>query len=1344
MNTKKNYLVKRIFSLVLAFALMVSGITVPVQAATAVPAENATQQETKAADVIEINTAADLEGKDPSGNYVLTADITLDSTRQQFQDFTGTFDGKGHTVTFVGGRKAAYYLFRNVEKGAVVKNVRFVGTLRDTDMTSTQKGPCGNSIRGTIINCVTEMEEGTYVCGFGKTLDGGTISNCLSLSNGKGGILTANYTAGKVENTYWKEGLRGTDVIPADAKTNSGAKTDAELRSAELLAALNQNRGADGSEWIMGNGHPVLKAGTPAEQNAQVDKTPLEDAIKNAEALVQSHYDKDSWEKLQATVAAAKAVLSKEGLTQDEVAEEVKKLEASVQDLVEVPYVYFKYDNGKTKEMDENNTFTLSALDAGTFVLGGTEKNAKWECETTIDYVNKHHWLSTTGRYQPRHVEKVDARVVDADNTQNVIKEFKINNVASNVEELKVFVGNQEISVDKPYEVQGSSKVTVNVKGKVNGEWVSITSSSALEFDKVSGKGIIRTGGTFQVDNNSEAIFKVVLLDSGLEAQFKGVSNVVHLEGFELTVPKVWYIHEWNGLGNYYLGIMIGDRPGIDFQCKFTPQNAGNKRLLWKSLTPDVANYMEAFQNGIIPEKAGIAKFEVTSEDNPKLKQDVEIEFRYKNPLESATVEKDSFTMKEGEYQDIDIATVPEHASEQRFNWTYSEDGIVRIGDAVNIDPTNVGTPKWTTHTLTALKAGVVKVKGTPLDTTKGCKPVEFTVTVTKDGETPVVVDFVKVAKEGIKHGVEALRTMSMEKYSDEWTIFSALRAGDKVPQEKLDKYYKSVEEKLAKDLKDMSPRDLDRIVITLEAMGKDPSHVGGINLFEELYNSKVIGKDTSNSAIWTLIALDGWKTPIPKDATWTREKLIERILTFQTPEGAFGLTDNKTYSVDMTGMALQSLAPYYKDAKYPEVTAAVDKALDFLKSVKTGNAGYLDNGAENSCTTAQVLTAVTALKIDPVDSANGFTMGKNNMITNLMKYKVDKGFAWHVGEKFDGMSTQQVTYALTAYERFAEGRPGLYDMSDTKKDDGNENNDGIKLPEGKHRFYGANRYKTAIKAADALKTEMGVDKFSNIIVAAGSDYPDALSGNYLAKVKNAPTLLVDNRQPKETLDYIKTNLEDKGTVYLLGGKGVISEAIRSDLEKQGYKVVRLGGRDRYETNLNILKAAGAKNEDLLVCSGLGFADSLSASAAERPILLVGKTLVTEQKAYLAGNEFRNVYLIGGAGVVSNNYLTAMKPYSTTGVVERVAGVNRYATSVAVAEKFFNNPENIVFANGSAFPDGLAGGTIAMSLNGPMVLVGNNDKADAMKYAAKLNIKRTVILGGPTLISDSTVNSIVK
>ncbi len=1006
----------------------------PVVLSNAVSSPVAPTADSKIIKIKSVDDLKNIDFSDTKAYYVLENDIALGRYYYAVgKNFKGVLDGKGHTIDF-GERRSATYLFETVE--GVIQNVRFKGKVGGTDTSASNHGPCGNSIKGSVINCVTEVY-GSYCNGFTKSLDGGVVSNCLSLSEADrdGTVITGKYTAGTVQNTYWKKGAKTSDSIPGNAMIDCGEKTEEELKSEEFLALLNKNKGQNGSEWVKGdNGYPVLKPNTPEAQS--VDKTSLENAIKKAEELVQKHYDTDSWTKLQNALTAAREVLKKDGVTQTEITEETKKVDEAVKALVEVPYVYFKYDNGKVQEMDENDTFTLSALDAGTFMLGGTDKKADWHCVSTIEYVNNHYWISgSSGRYQPYGVEKVDATVKNKNNPNEVLKTFHINNVSSNVKELKVFVGNKEISVDKPYEAKGSELVTVNVKGKVNGEWVPIPSSTALEYDKVSGNGTIRTGGKFQVDNNGEAVFKVILMENKMEAEFKAVSQKVALEGFKVTVPKVWYIHEWNGLGNYYLGIMQGDKPERDFQCSFTPANAGNKKLNWKALTPEVAEYMEAFHNGIIPKKAGIAKFEVSSDDNPKLKQEVSIEFKYKLPLESATVKEDKIELKEGKYIDLEVVTKPKDASEQRFNWTYSKEGIVRIGDAVNIDPGNVSTPKWTTHTLTALKAGEVTVTGEPLDQTAGCKPVQFTVKVTKDGAAPENTDYLKIAKEDIKHGVEALKAQKQQAYKDEWAIFTTLRAGQKISQENLDKYYESIKTLLGdeKEVKKLRATDFARVIITLEAMGKDPADVGGVNLLEKLYNNKSIEKDTSNCAIWALIGLDGWKSEIPSDALWTREKLIEKILTFQTKEGGFGLLDTKASSIDMTGMALQALAPYYNDGKYPDVKKAVDKSLDYLKSQMTGNAGYMDSGAENSCSTAQVLTAVTALKIDPTKTESGFTSGNKNMVTNLHGYKAKTGFGFQNAKTENGMATQQATYALVSYQRLVEEKAGLYDLTDTK-----------------------------------------------------------------------------------------------------------------------------------------------------------------------------------------------------------------------------------------------------------------------------------------------------------------------
>ena len=717
-------------------------------------------------------------------------------------------------------------------------------------------------------------------------------------------------------------------------------------------------------------------------------------------------------------------------------------MEESTEAVEEKPYVYFQYDDGRTQQMDESNTFTLSAVDSGKFVLAGTDKTPEWNVSGRLDEEDgsygTHYWVGNDGKYCPADLRVVEGSVCNADNPGEVFQQFKINNVSSNIEELKAFVGDQEVSLDKPFIMQGSSRAEVYLKARVQGseEWKRIP-VGAWSHKCTGGPGMIRNGvqgSTIMLTGEGDATFRLSMYEDrkNLNVDFKVTSNKVPVEGVQVKVPAVWYIDAWNSLADYYVGITRGHGEN-NFNYSFTPENATNQNLIWEAKTPEIAEYMEAFGNGIVPKKAGVAKFHVYSEENPEVYQDVKIRFDYKDPLRNAQPEKEVYELEEGTNTKVKIAATPENATEQRFIWTYSQEGIVEVKSSVSMESGDVNAPKITTHTIKAQKAGVVTVTGTPMDATGGCKPVQFTVRVTKDGVVPGEGDYLKMAKEDIQHGIAYLQNQPMNKYGNEWNIFSTLRAGGAVSQENLDEYYASVSEKLKKGTKTLKATDVARVSITLAAMGKDLTDIEGVDLMKSLYNDELmtgLGKDTSNGPIWALIALDCQKAEIPDGAVWTRDKLIQQILSFQTAEGGFGLTDNKRSSIDMTSMALQALAPHRDNQ---QVSAAFDKAVSHLQSQMTENAGFLDAGKENSNSTAQVLTALTAAGIDPLAKENGFTNGEKNIVANLDSYKADSGFMWQQGQGANGIATQQVVYALEAYRRFAENGNRLYDLTDVE-----------------------------------------------------------------------------------------------------------------------------------------------------------------------------------------------------------------------------------------------------------------------------------------------------------------------
>ncbi|MCR4840636.1 MAG: cell wall-binding repeat-containing protein [Lachnospiraceae bacterium] len=295
-------------------------------------------------------------------------------------------------------------------------------------------------------------------------------------------------------------------------------------------------------------------------------------------------------------------------------------------------------------------------------------------------------------------------------------------------------------------------------------------------------------------------------------------------------------------------------------------------------------------------------------------------------------------------------------------------------------------------------------------------------------------------------------------------------------------------------------------------------------------------------------------------------------------------------------------------------------------------------------------------------------------------------------------------------------------------------------------RLYGDSRFETSLESATELKAQLGLGRFDSVVVACGTSFPDALAGSYLATSKAAPVLLTGKNYYELTADYIKNNLSQGGTIYILGGTGAVPEEFEELLAGTTYKIKRLAGSGRLETNLEILEASHVNpNSEYLVCTADTFADSLSASAAGIPILLVSKKLSDEQKEFLSKHGDDNTfYLIGGTGAVSKTIESELAAYGTT---ERVAGDTRFETSLAVAERFFDEPHKLVFAYSENFPDGLSAGPLAAVTGSPLILTLNNDKWNkvAVNYSEenKLAVREGFVLGGPSLISDAYAMNII-
>ena len=288
-------------------------------------------------------------------------------------------------------------------------------------------------------------------------------------------------------------------------------------------------------------------------------------------------------------------------------------------------------------------------------------------------------------------------------------------------------------------------------------------------------------------------------------------------------------------------------------------------------------------------------------------------------------------------------------------------------------------------------------------------------------------------------------------------------------------------------------------------------------------------------------------------------------------------------------------------------------------------------------------------------------------------------------------------------------------------------------------RLAGDNRYETATAVADALTGKDGAFKGTNaVVVASGNSYCDALSGTYLANVKEAPLLLINDNNEDAVYDYIVENLKinNSARVYILGGTSVVSQDFEDSIYR--YNPVRLGGADRYETNLAILEEAGVGNADaLLVASGTNFADALSAASTGNPVLLVGDKLTKDQREFIKDDGIATYYVVGGTAAVSNTVKNAVNNNNGAAGVTRLGGANRYATNDKVIKEFFdvNALSTLVIASGNDFADALTGGVYAAANETPLALVNENNTKFA-KNIAKVAVDKLVVIGGTAAVSD--------
>ena len=280
----------------------------------------------------------------------------------------------------------------------------------------------------------------------------------------------------------------------------------------------------------------------------------------------------------------------------------------------------------------------------------------------------------------------------------------------------------------------------------------------------------------------------------------------------------------------------------------------------------------------------------------------------------------------------------------------------------------------------------------------------------------------------------------------------------------------------------------------------------------------------------------------------------------------------------------------------------------------------------------------------------------------------------------------------------------------------------------------GSDRYDTAVKLSESQFTNA-----NTVVIANGLALADGLGATPLATYTNASLLLSDKDYlPEVTKNEIKrlgaTN------AIIVGGTGVVTDTVTQQLKSLGItNVTRLGGIDRYETSLEIVKYIDANYYDvanIVISNGYGEADALSIAAVagrdNMPIILVEKDKVPENVYnWLKGEAIDDAYIIGGTGVVSDNVLNKIDGITASDVTQnRLGGKDRYATNALVIENFFAPSfDKVYIAKGWELVDALAAGPVA-ALNGAPVVLSDYDLTTEQKNVLGYRYANTIIITG--------------
>ncbi len=201
---------------------------------------------------------------------------------------------------------------------------------------------------------------------------------------------------------------------------------------------------------------------------------------------------------------------------------------------------------------------------------------------------------------------------------------------------------------------------------------------------------------------------------------------------------------------------------------------------------------------------------------------------------------------------------------------------------------------------------------------------------------------------------------------------------------------------------------------------------------------------------------------------------------------------------------------------------------------------------------------------------------------------------------------------------------------------------DGVEVT----RLSGASRYETSLAIYDEFFA--GRD-LTDVFVATGRSFPDALAASAAAGALQAPVVLVDGKSTSVPVEVTNRLVADKVDLTLIaGGTGAISKGVEDALAAKVGEVFRLSGANRLATSVAINAWVDSQLDtavvrDVYVATASSYPDALSAAApagdeAARLVLsskdCMPKAAVEAINSYTA---LETLHLVGGKNALTDN-----------------------------------------------------------------------------------------------------------